>query len=331
MKILGDTSNSTVSSPDLFVRSCNVKKSNNKPQVLLKENYLSEYKTKSEKDKVKENLGLLDDLVEWGQIGGYIENQKDLQMVLEKLEKNLVSILTKNSNTLKGLIDKKISKEILDGSSATQQISYTNSEYENIHSLKDALDTILNKELVISLSCTPSVKEQGDTVQSITYTWSFNKKTIETQKFNNQILDNSLRQISIEGPFTTNTTGTLQVDDGFGTYSKSVQLKFYPGIYYGILSTDNIDTNSFLSLSSILQDSRKYTITVDASQINDYIYICIPYTYGTPEFSVNGFSGGFTLLNDNYLVDKYNTGSSIRYMVYRSDNKNLGKTTVIIS
>lgn len=331
MKILGDTSNNTVSSPDLFVKQCNIKKSSNKPQVLLKDNFLSEFQTKSEKDKVKENLGLLDDLVEWGQIGGYIENQKDLQMALEGLEKNLLSVITKNSNTLRGLIDKKISKEILDSNEAIGQISYTNPEYENIHSLKDAIDTVLNKELVITLSCSPSIKEQGDTVQSINYTWSFNKSIIQTQKFNGQVIDKSLRELNIEGPITSDTTGTLEVNDGYETYSKSVYLRFYPGIYYGVLGTDNIDLSSFLSLLSILQSNRKCTITVDANQINDYIYICVPYIYGIPEFQVNGFSGGFTLLDDNFLVDKYNTGNSIRYRVYRSDNKNLGKTTVIVN
>jgi hypothetical protein len=42
-------------------------------QPLLKRNYLSEFFTKSEKEKVLKNLGI-NTSVEWGEIGGFVEN-----------------------------------------------------------------------------------------------------------------------------------------------------------------------------------------------------------------------------------------------------------------
>lgn len=330
MKVLGDSNNFSIISPDLYVKpceSCHTSKCD--PQVLLKENYLSEFKTLEEKNKVKENLGLLDNVIQWGEIGGYIENQKDLNQAFLSLKKYMQDLLAKNSSTLRQLINKKIDKEILTGVDAVSQISYVNDKY-NITSLKDALDVLFNQELNITITCTPSKAETGSKVQSITYQWSFNRDNIQWQKFNDETIDVSQRSITISGNYTSNVIGKLEVNDGHSTYTKQVQLSFYPGIYYGILDSEDIDLDSMLSLNCLLQENRNTSITVDANDVNDYIYICIPYDYGIPEFSVNGFYGGFTLLNDNYMVDKYNTSNPIRYQIYRSDNKNLGKTTVII-
>lgn len=52
---------------------------------LLKENYLSEFLTKSEKKKVRDNLGI-NSTVEWGEIGGYIESQPDLYDKLTSID-----------------------------------------------------------------------------------------------------------------------------------------------------------------------------------------------------------------------------------------------------
>lgn len=84
------------------------------------------------------------------------------------------------------------------------------------------------------------------------------------------------------------------------------------------------------SYSYKLQSSRSTSITVDATNDSSiYIWICIPVSYGTPTFTVNGFEGGFTLIDDNYQYNKY--GTSVNYTIWRSDNGGLGSTTIQIS
>jgi hypothetical protein len=42
------------------------------PHILIKENFLSEFTTSSEKEQALKNLGI-NSTIDWGEIGGYIE------------------------------------------------------------------------------------------------------------------------------------------------------------------------------------------------------------------------------------------------------------------
>ena len=282
-------------------------------QPLLKKNYLSEYITKEEKRRVLRNLGLYDDAISWGQIGGYLENQTDLW---EKLFKIFLDLSTK------------ITKE-LPGDQATTQIKYENAAYPDMKSLQHALDQLLYIDLDIQLQCNPSIKEVGETVDSITFTWSYNKPNIVQQTFNKNSLNTSDRTYTLKGPFTTNTTGTVTANDGTKTFTKQATLQFYPGIYYG---SSTIDDFEITDLTRVLRANRTMSVTIDGTDdVNTYLYICLPYTYGIPTFTVNGFDGGFELIDDNFQLDRYDTGNAVRYSIYKSDNGGLGVTTINIS
>ncbi len=318
MNLIGDTRSDNLLFPkneEDIKHECdnvtvNIVECNN--DALLKKNYLSEFKTESEKAKARENLGISSTEINWGSINGYLQNQKDLYDILIALQNN------------------KVDKEILDGDSAISQIIYHNPEYENIKTLQDALDYILRKDLTITFICNPNIKELGELVTSIVYNWTYNVSNIKYQKFDGELIDNSLRTITIQGEFKNTITKELEVNDGYTVQKSSASLRFYPGIYYGSLNQETINESQIISLSRLLQSSRKTTITVDSNSVGNYIFICIPYSYGEAEFVVNGFSGGFTLLDDNVVIDRYNTQTFTRYRVYRSDNDNLGRTTITI-
>ena len=270
-------------------------------EVLKRENYLSEFRTKAEKQKVLENLGLSSKL-EWGQIGGYIEHQADLWKYIKSILESL---------------ENKIAKELF-GKQATTQIKYSNSAYPTLVTLQDALDRALYKDIEINMTIDPSIVEIGTTVQQITYNWTCNKSNIIEQKFDGRVIDSSLRTITILGPFTENVTKTLSINDGTESVEKSITLYFYPAILYGT-SLDNA--------THLLQGDRNCTVTVDCTDNKDtHIVIAIPYDYGEPTFTVNGFDGGFQLTNDNYILS-----NKVRYRVYTSDNGGLGVTTIKIS
>lgn len=266
-----------------------------KHQVLLKENFLSEFFTKSEKRKVLQNLGV-NSTVEWGEIGGYIENQTDL---LRKLK----DYILKETNQDK----------------AVQQILYSNEAYPNITTLEQALDVALYQDLTISVNISPSVAESGDSIENVLLTWSYNKSNIKQQAIDNTTIDPNIRQLELEGPIVSSTTKKVVGNDGTKTVTGQATLNFYPGIYYG----SGISQPPIQSMEKVLLPSRSCRITVNAEQ-NEYIWILLPINYGDPTFTVGGFSGGFQKVGStSYKITNYN--------IWRSDNHSLGNTTINIS
>lgn len=266
-----------------------------KHQVLLKENFLSEFFTKSEKRKVLQNLGV-NSTVEWGEIGGYIENQTDL---LRKLK----DYILKETNQDK----------------AVQQILYSNEAYPNITTLEQALDVALYQDFTISVKISPSVAESGDSIENVLLTWSYNKSNIKQQTIDNTTIDPNIRQLELEGPIVSSTTKKVVGNDGTKTVTGQATLNFYPGIYYG----SGISQPPIQSMEKVLLPSRSCRITVNAEQ-NEYIWILLPINYGDPTFTVGGFSGGFQKVGStSYKITNYN--------IWRSDNHSLGNTTINIS
>lgn len=266
-----------------------------KHQVLLKENFLSEFFTKSEKRKVLQNLGV-NPTVEWGEIGGYIENQTDL---LRKLK----DYILKETNQDK----------------AVQQILYSNEAYPNITTLEQALDVALYQDFTISVKISPSVAESGDSIENVLLTWSYNKSNIKQQAIDNTTIDPNIRQLELEGPIVSSTTKKVVGNDGTKTVTGQATLNFYPGIYYG----SGISQPPIQSMEKVLLPSRSCRITVNAEQ-NEYIWILLPINYGDPTFTVGGFSGGFQKVGStSYKITNYN--------IWRSDNHSLGNTTINIS
>lgn len=102
-----------------------------KHQVLLRENYLSEFFTKSEKQKVLENLGL-NQQVDWGEIGGYIEKQEDLMGKFTKLNdlisQNYEELSVKLNEGIESLSEK-INSEILTALTFPNESPYNSTEY----------------------------------------------------------------------------------------------------------------------------------------------------------------------------------------------------------
>lgn len=266
-----------------------------KHQVLLKENFLSEFFTKSEKRKVLQNLGV-NSTVQWGEIGGYIENQTDL---LRKLK----DYILKETNQDK----------------AVQQILYSNEAYPNITTLKQALDVALYQDLTISVKISPSVAESGDSIENVLLTWSYNKSNIKQQAIDNTTIDPNIRQLELEGPIVSSTTKKVVGNDGTKTVTGQATLNFYPGIYYG----SGISQPPIQSMEKVLLPSRSCRITVNAEQ-NEYIWILLPINYGDPTFIVGEFSGGFQKVGStSYKITNYN--------IWRSDNHSLGNTIINVS
>lgn len=255
-----------------------------KEQYLLKSNFLSEFLTKSEKQKVLNNLGIyeLAGGGNWGSIVGNIKEQTDLINYI--------------SNPL--------------------NVKYDSVDNPDISNIKEALDKVLYTPLSISISINPAMAELGTTVNEINVMWQLNKSKIVSQTLNGLSIPNDKRNYVVRTPCNTNQTYTLKVIDSAKDYTKSITLEFVPAIYYG--DFDSIPTLPITS--KLLTKSRQCTLSINAYK---YIYIFIPINYGTPSFYVGGFEGGFQKVGTTI----YNT---TQYSIYRSDNANLGQTTIVI-
>ena len=216
------------------------------------------------------------------------------------------------------------------------RITYINTDFPDIGSVGDALDYLLYKPLSIS-SFNINIDrnlEMGRTIDGCVLKWSYNKK-IKEQYLS---IDNETFSISTElceynyyTSFNSNKTFTLSAkDERNKVVSSTINIVYSNKIYWGTSSSTTYN-NSFLlnELSnSIISNNIKRTIQVNATS-NQYIYYVIPSRLGTPIFKVGGFEGGFSKVSTISFTNIYNFTEN--YDIYRSDNVNLGDTTIVIS
>lgn len=270
-------------------------------QVLLKNNYLSEFFTKSDKEKVLRNLGIFD----------IINNITDTGYITEKkLQKLLEDYLKK--------------EKIGDSPEDIDNIVYNNDDYPDVKTLHDALDLLLYKDLTMTINISPQIAEKGDTVEQVVITWDYNKKVKSQTLYSSDYLggisiENDSRSLTVNKDIKTDCSFKISGSDNKKTVEGTVSLKFYPGIYYG----SGIDQPDMSTIQKTLRANRYCTVTVNASS-GQYIWIFLPQEYGNPTFTVGGFSGGF--YKSGTIKHKETT-----YNIWRSDNHSLGNTTINIS
>lgn len=186
------------------------------------------------------------------------------------------------------------------------------------------------KIAINSFSATPSTAEIGSTVNTITLDWALNKIPTELT------VDGEAVDVETEGMgianagITANKTWTLAATDERGaSASKTASLTFLNGVYYGVSAAPEAYYSAFiLGLTKELRSSKKSSISVNAGE-GQYIYYCLPTRFGTCSFTVGGFSGGFTLVDTLSFTNA--SGYEEDYYIYKSDNAELGSTSVTIA
>ena len=196
--------------------------------------------------------------------------------------------------------------------------------------LKQQVADLLYEEITItSFSCDKSPAELGSTVNDVTLTWKINK-TPTTLTLDGESIDASSKSKSLSGlGLTANKTWKLKAtDEKNHSYQRDTTLSFVNGIYYGVAAESTYDSAFVLALTKVLSGSKARTITVNAGE-GQYIYYCLPSRLGTPAFNVGGFDGGFKKVAAISFTNA--SGYSEDYDIWKSDNANLGNTTVKVS
>lgn len=172
--------------------------------------------------------------------------------------------------------------------------------------------------------------EMGSTVTEVVLNWTYNKTpkaaTLDTEQIDVNLKTKTLTGQSIK----TNKTFTLSAtDERDKTVKKTTAISFLNGVYWGVgVASPTLNSAFILSLTKGLQGSRAKTFTVNAGA-GQHIYYAIPTRYGAAAFNVGGFDGGFT--KSGTIEFTNGSGYKENYDIYKSDNANLGNTTVKVS
>lgn len=189
-----------------------------------------------------------------------------------------------------------------------------------------------------SLTISPATVENGSTVASVTFTYSFSKVPTTVT------LDGVTKAISTaSGSFTKQVsvsakkTWTLQVSeekpDGTSvSASQTVTLNFYNMVFYGVSTTSTLtsgaDCTAFArGLTGVLDSNGKVNFSANAGNNNYVWYIS---TVNTCGFNVGGFDGGFEPPIAIKVKNNNGSGTLVTYYAYRSTNAGIGSISVTV-
>ena len=174
-----------------------------------------------------------------------------------------------------------------------------------------------------------SVVEIGSSLSNIALAWSLNKAATALTLDGN-VISASEDGTTIAGPVTSTKTWTLvATDDRGATASATTRINFYNGVYYGVgVASDVYDSDFILAFTRVLRGSKLPQFEVNAGA-DEYIYYCLPVSYGNCTFTVGGFTGGFELVATIPFTNA--SGYEQSYNIYRSVNADLGDTVVNVS
>lgn len=169
-----------------------------------------------------------------------------------------------------------------------------------------------------SFTASPTTIERGSN-STINLTWALNK-TATSQTVNGTPVQGTSMQIT---NISASTTFRLEVSDGETQAAKTVTVTAANQIYYGAAA----DFSTITSLSKVLSDNKRRTITVNAGP-GQYIIYAYPARLGDVTFYVDSWEGGFEPAVEQSITNA--SGYTETYKIYRSTNANLGETTVEI-
>ncbi|MBP5378561.1 MAG: hypothetical protein J6Y64_03360 [Ruminococcus sp.] len=181
------------------------------------------------------------------------------------------------------------------------------------------LDALEYKAINIqTFTASPATIERGSNA-TVNLTWSLNKAAT-TQTINGSAVQGTSMQAT---NISETTSFRLEVSDGETSATKTATVTAANQIYYGAAA----DFSTVTSLTKVLSDNKKRTITVNAGQ-GQYIIYAYPARLGDVTFFVDSWEGGFEPAVEQSITNA--SGYTETYKLYRSTNANLGETTVEI-
>ena len=188
-----------------------------------------------------------------------------------------------------------------------------------------------------SLTVSPSLAEIGSTVTSATLSYSMSKAATLMQLDGTDISNTaSSGTIPVTGlSLTSSKTWTVRAQDARMAsrsewVSRTATLTFTNKVKYTATGIPSEVNDAFLNgfATKTLSTGKIRSFSVNAGS-GQYIWYALPSGYGACAFTVNGFTGGFSLIRTFNHTNE--SGYTTEYRVYRSDNANLGSTSVTVT
>ena len=193
---------------------------------------------------------------------------------------------------------------------------------------KNIRDLQASTAKITSFSVTPSIVEIGTVLNTVTLKWETNFRQIIKITVEGVELPIDRRERVLDGPFKEDTTFSMSItgDDG-SIDTKSTDLKFYNGIYYGASKVTPLSGDFIRSLTKVLSKDRNIGFTVTSME-QEYIYVALPARFGNPNFVIPNEEADFEFINQFQFINP--SGYSEDYRAYRTMNVHLGQTTVLV-
>lgn len=222
------------------------------------------------------------------------------------------------------------------GSASAENVTYENENYPEWTNVKKAIDGIMAKvdyvDPVINtftMSC-PAVNEVGSTVDSITFSWAYNKD-MKTQTLTDCTLaDANVRTADYTTPLTTTKTFSLSASDGEKTVKKDLTVAFRNKVYFGGAELPADFSSAFilgLAKNQFATSAKgSYTMSIGSGQ---YGFFAFPKSFG----AVNScYIGGFEteLVNCGDMSFTNASGGVVIYTIVRTGRSGLGTITMEI-
>lgn len=204
----------------------------------------------------------------------------------------------------------------------------TNVDKEEIDARLSDLEYVPIK--ITSFNNNTGTVEIGKTITSVTFNWALNKKASKIT-LGGEVVELDVNQITLSDlNITSNKTWALNVTDERNlTVSSNTSITFLNGAYYGVAeNAHSYDSNFILSLSKVLSSTRARTINVNAGD-GQHIYYCVPTRFGSCNFNVGGFDGGFDKVSTIEFTNA--SAHTESYDIYKSSNASLGSVEVKIT
>ena len=221
---------------------------------------------------------------------------------------------------------------------AEEVLAAINENTTAIATIRSELDELTYVPVSITSFSTDilSELEVGQTVTSVKLSWK-TKGTVKSLKLTGtgmngpetdpRIIGYAINNLSITatsgGSWELTVTGTKGE-----TATKTVSSPtFKRRVYYGVSSAEALDATGIKGLTNRLATSKGYNWTPSCNK--QYIYYCVPKTFGACSFKCGVFDGGF---NEAYTVSVTNSyGHTEDYYVYRSAELLTGSISVTVT
>ena len=202
-------------------------------------------------------------------------------------------------------------------------ISYENYDYQDV---EKALDHLLYNPIKIEeFSNNAERNLKGTMVEEVVFNWELNKNPVSQEISNIGEIAPENRVYTLEQTITDDESWVLIVESKDSLHSKTTSVKFRNPRFWGTSTSTEYNQELLESLNQELIEDVNKRFTVTAKE-NEYIYFAYPVRLGECSFTVEGFTGGFSLVNTFNYTNKNDITEE--YNIYRSNNDSLGRTTV---